>query len=102
MCKVFHNILNGRIEWYFERNNIFSPNTVGFRKTRSSLENLAGLVTRILTGFSGNKSTIRGFIDIDSAYNGVEIMTLLAIMDNIGVGTRVCSYLWNFLKLRNL
>lgn len=102
LCKVFHSLLSNRIEWYIEKQNVLSPYTTGFRKCRSSLDNLVGLITRIQTGFTNNSTTIGCFLDIDNAYNNVNINSLMHTLDQIGVGSRICHYLWNFLKERNL
>lgn len=102
LCKIFHNILISRLEWFVEKNDILSPNTIGFRKGCSTLDNITSLVTRIQAGFLQRKSTIACFIDIDNAYNNVDVKGLLDTMDKIGVGTQMCRYIWNFLKERNL
>ncbi|KAG7296492.1 hypothetical protein JYU34_020243 [Plutella xylostella] len=46
--------------------------------------------------------TLGCFVDIDSAYNNVEIVRLLEIMDGFGIGSKICNYLWSFLKERIL
>lgn len=102
LCKVFHKILNNRLEWYCEKNNIFSNFTTGFRKTRSTHYNLASLVNEVLVGFSNKKATLACFIDIKGAYNNVDISSLLCTLDRLGAGSKLCSYLWNFLEKRNL
>ncbi|KAJ8737184.1 hypothetical protein PYW07_000455 [Mythimna separata] len=67
---------------------------VGFRKAR--------LVSQIQLGFSKNSVTAACFIDIESAYNNVDIPCLLRILDQFGVGSKICSYLWSFLSKRRL
>lgn len=102
VCKVFHNILLNRIEWFVEHNHMLSHNTTGFRKGRSTIENLSCLTSRIQIGFSERKLTIACFIDIDNAYNNVDLNSLLDTMDRIGIGAKNCKYIWNFLSERHL
>lgn len=102
LCKIFHSMLNNRLERYLESNNYFSDSSTEFRKYRSTLDNLTNLTTRIQIGFSKKNSTIATFLDLDNAYNNVEITCLLHIIDGLGVGAKVCRYLWNFLRLRQL
>lgn len=102
LCKSFHNILMHRLEWFIERNKVLSNKTTGFRKCRSTLDNLSSLVVSIQLGFSEKKMTVACFVDIDSAYNNVDIKSLLKTMDELGVGTKVCTYLYNFLRERFL
>lgn len=102
LCKIFHSILNKRLEWYFEKQMIFSDNMVGFRKSRSCFDNLTNLVSNIQIGFSKNLVTVACFIDIENAYNNVDVHSLLRILDQFGVGSKICSYLWSYLKDRHL
>lgn len=102
MCKIFHSILNKRIEWYCERQNLFHANMVGFRKARSCLDSLSKLVSTIQLGFTKNFATVACFIDIDSAYNNVDVSSLLRILDHIGIGSKVCYYLWSYLNQRSI
>lgn len=65
---------------------MLSTDTIGFRKGRSILDNLSTFVSRVQLGFSKKQSTIACFVDIDSAYNNVNLERLLDILDNIGIG----------------
>ncbi|CAH2094223.1 unnamed protein product [Euphydryas editha] len=102
LCKIFHSIIKSRLEWYLERNDMLAQNTIGFRKCRSCLDGLSHLVTKIQTGFSKGFVTLGCFIDINNAYNNVDINVLLSKLDEVGVGSGICNYLWNFLKQRRL
>lgn len=102
ICKLFHSMLNKRLEWYLESNKLLSPNTTGFRKGQSCLDNLARLVTNIQVGFSKNNATIACFVDIDGAYNNVIIECLVNILDRLKVGATICQYVWEFSKKRFL
>lgn len=101
-CKILHTILNRRLEWFLERNNCFSHETTGFRKTKSCADNLARLVSRIQEGFSKGINTLGCFVDIDSAYNNINLVALLKMLDGLGVGAVLCRYLWEFLHERHL
>lgn len=102
LCKIFHSIMNKRMEWFFEKQSLFSDNMIGFRKGRSCFDNLTRLVAHIQIGFSKNLTTVACFIDIDSAYNNVDVTGLTNILDGLGIGSRICLYLWSFLSERRL
>ena len=102
MCKIFHSVINKRIEWFLEKGNFFAEETIGFRKTRSCLDSLNSLISNIQIGFSNDLSTIGCFIDLDNAYNNVDINLLLLTLDKLGVGALYCKYLWKFLQERYL
>lgn len=102
LCKIFHSILNKRLEWYFEKQMIFSDNVVGFRKSKSCYDNLTRLVSKIQIGFSKDLTTVACFLDIENAYNNIDVRSLLDSLDKLGVGSNICMYLWSFLKDRHL
>jgi ribonuclease HI len=102
LAKIFHSILQRRLEWFFERHNFFSDNAVGFRRCRSCLDNLSQLIGNIHKGFLKNEPTVGCFIDINNAYNNVDISSLVAVLDRSGVGQKICNYLWEYLRERHL
>lgn len=102
LCKIFHSILTKRIEWFVEKNNILSPYTSGFRRGQSCQDCLVRLTTQIQLGFSKGFSTVACFVDVESAYNNVLVNKMISILDEIGIGNKLCSYLWSFLNERHL
>lgn len=102
VCKIFHTIITRRLEWYIEKNNLLSNETTGFRRSRSCLDNLSRIISRIQIGLTEGIPTIGCFIDIEGAYNNVNVTSLLSVMDSIGVDKTICKYLWELLRERNL
>lgn len=102
ICKIFHAVINHRLEWYLEKQSLFPRDMVGFRKSRSCLDSLTKLVTDIQIGFTRKQITLGCFIDIENAYNNIDVGILLNSLDDLGIGSKICSYLWNFLSLRYL
>lgn len=94
LCKIFNSVINKRIEWYLERGGLLSEVTVGFRKARSCLDNFNLLISKIQIGYSKKLVTIGCFVDIDNAYNNVDVTTLLLTLDQLGVGAQYSRYLW--------
>lgn len=99
-CKIFHLILLKRMEWYMERGNFFPSSTIGFRRAKSSLDCLTNLVSSIQIGFANSNPTVACFLDVSDAYNNVNIVSLIKILGEIGIGHKICLYLWNFLSNR--
>ncbi|KAJ8721719.1 hypothetical protein PYW07_002494 [Mythimna separata] len=102
LAKIFHLLISRRLEWFVEKTKVLSPHTVGFRKSQSCLDSLTRLVSHIQIGFSKNIPTLACFLDIESAYNNVSIDVAMKILDNLQVGTKICTYLWSFLSERYL
>lgn len=94
ICKIFHSILQKRLEWYIEKNELFSGDTLGFRKSRSCIDNLSRLVSHIQKGFCLSQTTIGCFIDIDNAYNNIDITGLLMKLDHLGIGHKICKLIF--------
>lgn len=102
ICKVFHNMIVKRLEWFIENSCVLSPKSYGFRRGHSSVECLTNLVTNIQNSLAENRRTIACFLDIDNAYNNVDITKVIIILDKLGVGVKICKYIWNFLRERHL
>ena len=43
VCKVMERMVNNRLVWYLERNKIITPTQSGFRKSRSTTDQLVRL-----------------------------------------------------------
>lgn len=95
-------MLTKRLEWFIERNSILSPSTTGFRKAQSCLDSVARLVSKIQVGFAKNIPTLACFLDLENAYNNVLINKITLTLDNLGVGSKLTNYLWEFLSERHL
>lgn len=101
-CKIFHSILLKRLEWFVEKSNLLSPSTIGFRRSHSCLDNLSRLITSIQIAFSKNRAIIACFVDINNAYNNVNINKMISMLESIGVGSKVCKYIFSYLSRRYL
>lgn len=99
-CKILHLILMKRIEWFVESQGLLPGSSTGFRRSQSCLDNLAILTSDIQQGFGNKQPTVACFIDIDNAYNNINIRSLINILQNISIGNKICKYLWNFLSDR--
>lgn len=102
VCKLLHTMINRRLEWYLEKHQMLSPNTIGFRRAQSCLDNLTRLVSSIQIGFSKNNPTIACFVDVEGAYNNVLIESVVRTLDRLQAGSLICKYLWAYLSERHL
>lgn len=102
VCKILHTMIAKRLEWFVEKNEILSRKTVGFRRCQSSIDALVRLVCHIQINFSNKVPTLACFLDIDNAYNNVNINKVVSTLDDIKAGLRLCRYIWMFLCDRRL
>lgn len=100
-CKIFHLIITRRIEWFVESRGLLSHKSTGFRRSKSCLDNLTTLTSDIQISFSKKEQVVAYFMDIDSAYNNINVKSMINILLNLGIGRNICKYLWNFLSERH-
>ncbi|XP_072395321.1 uncharacterized protein [Diabrotica undecimpunctata] len=72
LCKLLEKMVNKRLLWYLERNNILDPFQTGFRSNRSTIDNLVTLHTDIVNAFSNRSEVIAVTLDIQSAFDTIK------------------------------
>ena len=73
-------VIKARLEWFLEKNNKLDPNQAGFRKCRSTVEQVSRLTQTIYDGFENGKKTLIVYVDFSRAYDKVWKTKLLAKM----------------------
>ena len=61
LCKIMEKMVNSRLMWYIEENNILSPTQSGARKSRSTLDAILALENQIKKRFLQKKITVAIF-----------------------------------------
>ena len=67
--KILDKIVNNRLVWFLEKNNFLSNSQNGGRKGRSTMDNVASLVSEISHSFVHQKYHITIFLDLEKAYD---------------------------------
>jgi ribonuclease HI len=101
LCKTMERMINDRLVWYLERNNIISRYQSGFRKNRSTLDNLIRLETHIREGFIQKAHTVAIFFDIEKAYDTTWKYGILKDIYNCGLRGRLPVFIRGFLEDRS-
>lgn len=102
LCKTFNLMITRRLEYYFERNKLFNPSTLGFRRGLSCQDNLSRFIVDTETAFINRQYVMCAYGDISNAYNNVAIEPLISSLIELGVDTLLCRYIKEFLKEREL
>ena len=89
LCKTMERIINNRLNFYLESNNIISENQSGFRKNRSMTDQLVRL-----------ESCIRNAFIIEKAYDTTWKHGILKDIHKIGLKGNVPKFFSNFLSNR--
>ena len=69
LCKTLERMINKRLIWYLESNNLLSLYQSGFRAGRSTNDNLFRLETFIRDAFVKKEHVVAVFFDLEKAYD---------------------------------
>ena len=67
-CKLMERMVNTRLLWYLENNNLLTHHQSGFRKGRSTKDHILNLES-INKAYSNKESMLTTFLDIEKAYD---------------------------------
>ena len=85
MGKLMERIIKQRLEYFLECNNVFPATQAGFRKCRSTIDILAILKHRITQSRNKDKVCLVTYLDLDSAYESVNLAGLLKKLSRLRV-----------------
>ena len=80
-------MINKRLVWFLETNNILSNIQCGIRKNRSTIDQLVRLETFIRDAFVNKEHAVSVFFYLEKAYNTTWKYGILKDLHNIGLNT---------------
>lgn len=102
VSKIFEKLIKHRLEFYIESNSILPSNQFGFRRGLSARESLSHLFLDIHSARNNNNHLICIFIDIEGAFNNVNISVLSSTLASIGIPEKIVKWIYNFLNGREV
>ena len=69
LCKTMERLVNSRLTWYLKHHMVITKFQNGFRRRRSTVDNLVTLETSIRDAFVGRKHLVSIFFDLEKAYD---------------------------------
>jgi len=75
--KIMERIINERMSWWAESNNILDTNQNGFRRERLCGDNLLKITTDIKVQSAKEEYTLAAFLDVSSAYDNVNYTIMI-------------------------
>lgn len=102
MCKTFERMVNYRLTWWIEKNNIIDKSQTGFMKGKGCLENLSKAVIQIKTNLHKNIPTLAAFLDVKSAYDNVIYDILINRLDKIRCPIRIRNFIATWMLYREV
>ena len=102
ICKTLERMINTRLVWYLEFNNLISPVQSGFRSERSTNDNLVRLETFIRDAFVKKEHVVAVFFDLEKAYDTTWKYGILRDLHEFGVKGRLATFVESFLANRSI
>ena len=93
LCKTLERMINKRLVWYLESNNLITKFQSGFRAERSTNDNLVRLETFIRDAFIKREHVVAVFFDLDG---------ILKDLHNFGLRGRLPNFIKSFLEDRTI
>ncbi|KAK7108155.1 hypothetical protein V1264_015944 [Littorina saxatilis] len=101
LSKLMERILNRRLIWHLETNSMLTPTQTGYRKNRSTEDQLALLAQEIETAFQEKKKVVSVFFDLSAAFDKVWREGLLLKIHQAGITGRMFGWIKSFLHERS-
>ena len=102
LCKILDKIINKRLVWFIEKNNLIRHYQSGSREGRNTLDNLGEIVTEIQHAFAHQKYHVSLFLDLEKAYDTCWNQHLLQQLENFGMSGSLPIFIQNFLENRSI
>ena len=100
ICKTFERMINDRLVWYLESNGCLSALQSGFRKQRSTTDQLVRLESYIRDGLLRGEHVVSVFFDLEKAYDTTWKYGILRDLHGTGLKGRLPLFVGDFLSNR--
>ena len=100
VCKTMERMINDRLTWFLESNNITTNFQSGFRYQRGTNDHLVRLETFIREAFIKKEHLVSVFFDLEKAYDTTCKYGIMKDVHDIGLKGRLPLFLQNFLTDR--
>ena len=100
LCKIMERMINHRLTWFLQDNNIITKYQCGFQKGKSTTDHLVRLETYIRQGFVKNQHTVGVFFDLEKAHDTTWKGGIMKDLHEMGLKGRLPLFIDNFLKGR--
>ncbi|GFX80846.1 probable RNA-directed DNA polymerase from transposon X-element [Trichonephila clavipes] len=92
LCKTLERMVNARFVFTLEKNKCIPLFQSGFRKGRSTLDNIIQLENKIRNAFVRRNHLVSIFFDIEKAYDRTWRYGILRTLFNFGLQRQICLF----------
>ena len=101
VCKTLERMINSRLVWFLESNNLITNFQSGFRKQRSTNDHLVRLESFIRDAFIKKEHLVAVFFDLEKAYDTTWKYGIMKDLHDFGLKGRLPTFISDFLSDRN-
>lgn len=102
LFKTFERIIKFRLEWWILHMDLYPVHQYGFRKKSGTIQAITHFVTDVQLNFSRNNYLGAIFVDIEGAYNSINLNILEKSLNQIEIPTQVCKSIVSLYRHRKL
>ena len=101
LCKTMERMVNGRLVYYLESNNVISDMQSGFRKQRCTTDQLVRLETWVREGLANREHVVAILFDLEKAYDTTWKYGILLDLFKVGLRGYLPIFISKFLENRH-
>ena len=93
ICKTMERMVNDRLVWFLEKNQLIATVQSGFRKQRGTLDHLVRFETFIREAFIKKEHAVSIFFDLESAYDTTWKYGIMNDLHDFGIRGRLAYFI---------
>jgi hypothetical protein len=100
--KILEKMINERLVWWLEHNQIINNSQNGFRMKRSCIDSLATLISDTEKQFYKKEQLAAVFLDIKGAYDNVTPAILIKDLIDLNIPNKLILFIYHLISYRQI
>jgi ribonuclease HI len=100
ICKTFERMINNRLVWHLEHKGILTAYQSGFRKKRSTMDQIIRLESAVREAFIQREHSVAVYFDLEKAYDTTWKHGIMKDLHAAGLRGRMPKLIFKFLSNR--